>query len=78
MREFDLKTLAEFDGAGGKPVYIAHGGKVYDVTGSRLWKGGVHRRLHHGGEDLTGSIEDAPHGPEMLRRYPQIGVLKDA
>ena len=76
MKEFDSKSLAQGDGRVGGPVLIAHEGKVYDVSGSKLWKGGVHQRLHHAGEDLTEYLEEAPHGVEVLRRVPQAGVLK--
>jgi len=31
---------------------------------------------HPSGSDLTGAISAAPHGPEVLERYPQVGVLK--
>ncbi|MHC1742661.1 MAG: cytochrome b5 domain-containing protein [Syntrophobacteraceae bacterium] len=75
MKEFDLKTLAEFDGADGKPIYVAVGGKVYDVTRSRLWKDGAHQKRHHAGEDLTEDLEDAPHEPDVLLRFPQVGVI---
>jgi predicted heme/steroid binding protein len=76
MKEFDRNVLAEFDGSDGKPVYIAFDRKVYDISKSRLWKGGSHMKRHHAGEDLTEDIELAPHGAEMLRRFPQVGVLK--
>ncbi|MCU0574438.1 MAG: cytochrome b5 [Syntrophobacteraceae bacterium] len=78
MREFDPEELAAFDGKGGRPVYVAHAGKVYDVSGSKLWKEGVHMRRHKAGGDLTTDIQAAPHGPEMLDRYPQVGVIREA
>jgi predicted heme/steroid binding protein/uncharacterized membrane protein len=58
-------------------VYIAHADKVIDVTGSKLWKGGVHMKRHHAGKDLTTDIQAAPHSLEVLDRYPQVGVLKN-
>ena len=76
MKEFDREALSEFNGKDGKPVYIAHEGKVYDVSGSKLWKGGVHMKRHHSGGDLTTDIQAAPHGTEVLERYPQVGILK--
>ena len=78
MKEFDLEALAEFNGKDGKPIYIAHKGKVYDVTESKMWKGGVHMKRHHAGTDLSTDIGGAPHTPEVLERYPQVGVLKQA
>jgi predicted heme/steroid binding protein/uncharacterized membrane protein len=78
MTEFDVESLAEFDGKEDKPVYIAHQGRVIDVSNSRLWRGGIHMQRHHAGLDLTTDILAAPHGTEVLDRYPQVGVLKKA
>jgi len=78
MKEFDLAALSEFNGKNGKSVYIAHQGRVIDVTASKLWKTGVHMNRHSSGKDLTAEIEAAPHGNEVLDRYPQIGVLREA
>lgn len=78
MREFDPEELAAFDGKEGRPGYVAHAGKVYDVSESKLWKDGVHMRRHKTGGDLTTDIQAAPHGPEMLDRCPQVGVVRAA
>lgn len=78
MREFDLEELARFNGQDGSPVYVVHQGKVYDVTGSRLWKNGLHMRRHHAGKDLTTDFQAAPHGTEIFERVSQVGVLKTA
>ena len=77
MKEFDSKDLAEYNGDNDTPIYIAYKGKVYDVSGSKLWKGGLHMRRHRAGEDLTVDIQAAPHGPEVLERYPEVGTLKE-
>jgi predicted heme/steroid binding protein/uncharacterized membrane protein len=76
MKEFDDESLKEFNGKDGKPVYVAHQGKVYDVSASRFWKTGTHMKRHPSGGDLTSEITAAPHGPELLDRYPQVGILK--
>jgi predicted heme/steroid binding protein/uncharacterized membrane protein len=76
MKEFDPEELKQFNGKDSQPVYVAHGGKVYDLTGSKLWKDGLHMRRHHAGGDLTTDIKAAPHGEEMLDRFPQVGLLK--
>ncbi len=78
MKEFDLEALTDFDGKDGKPVYLAHEGNVYDVTESKLWKNGLHMRRHNAGGDLTTDFQAAPHGTEVLARYPLVGVLKKA
>ena len=76
MKEFDVQELSEYTGQNGKPVYIAHKGKVYDVSQSKLWRTGFHMKRHHAGEDLTADIQAAPHGIEVFERFPQVGVLK--
>jgi predicted heme/steroid binding protein/uncharacterized membrane protein len=78
MKEFDLEELSQFDGKDGKPMYIAYQDRVIDVSGSKLWKAGVHMMRHHAGNSLTTDIQAAPHGTEVLDRYPQVGVLKKA
>lgn len=76
LKEFTREELAKFNGEDGQPLYIAHDGKVYDVSESKLWKTGIHMRRHQAGEDLTTDIEAAPHDAEVLERMPQVGVLK--
>jgi predicted heme/steroid binding protein/uncharacterized membrane protein len=76
MKEFDLKSLSQFNGKEGQPFYIAHKGRVFDVSASKLWNTGLHMKRHAVGHDLTTDIEAAPHGPEVLDRYPQVGTLK--
>jgi predicted heme/steroid binding protein/uncharacterized membrane protein len=76
MQEFDIAELEKFDGNNGRPVYVAYKGKVYDVSNSKLWKNGLHMKRHHAGNDLTVDIQGAPHEPDVLERYPQVGILK--
>ena len=76
MKEIDSKELLKFNGKNGKPAYVAHQGKVFDVSKSKLWEGGVHMDRHRAGNDLTTDIQAAPHGPEVLERYPQAAGLK--
>jgi len=75
MKEFDPATLAQYNGKDGKPIYVAHQGRVFDVSGSGRWKTGTHMKRHSSGKDLTSDISAAPHGPEMLERFPQVGIL---
>lgn len=77
MKVFTKEELKEYNGKRGKLAYIACKGKVYDVTGSYLWKGGEHQSEHFAGKDLTIEIEDAPHGMDVLDRFPIVGELKD-
>jgi len=75
MKEFDLAELRQFDGKEGRPAYVVYDGKVYDVTESQRWKGGLHMNRHHAGNDLTSDIQAAPHKPDLLERVPQVGTL---
>jgi len=78
MKEFDLEELSKFDGKDGRPSYVALYGRVIDVSESKLWKDGSHMKRHHAGKDLTTDIKAAPHTPEILARFPQVGILKKA
>ena len=76
MKEFDSAELAQFNGENGEPIYIAHAGKVYDVSESKLWRNGVHMKRHGAGQDLSTDIQAAPHESDVLERFPQVGILK--
>lgn len=76
MKVFSKEELARYNGKDGFPAYTAFKGKVYDVSGSFLWKDGSHQALHIAGVDLTDAIESAPHNTEgRLERFPVVGVL---
>ncbi|EHJ47425.1 cytochrome b5 [Solidesulfovibrio carbinoliphilus subsp. oakridgensis] len=74
-KHFTPQELAAFDGTDGKPVYLAHKGVVYDVTGSKLWKAGKHMNRHRAGGDMGLELTQAPHAPDVLERFPRVGVL---
>jgi predicted heme/steroid binding protein/uncharacterized membrane protein len=76
MKEFTADELARFNGKEGNPVYVAFQGKVYDLSGSRLWLTGTHMKRHPSGRDLAAEITAAPHGPDVLDRFLQVGVLR--
>ena len=75
MQVFTKEELAKFNGKDGKPIYIAHKGKVYDVSKSALWESGEHQGLHIAGGDMTKDLSDAPHEEDVLERFPQVGTL---
>ncbi len=75
LPEMTLRELQGFNGKSG-PAYVAFRGRVYDVSESFLWRDGVHQVVHHAGEDLTEAIEMAPHGPELLERFPVVALIR--
>jgi predicted heme/steroid binding protein/uncharacterized membrane protein len=75
-KRFTTVELAEYDGQDGKSSFIAYKERVFDVTGSRLWAKGLHMMRHHAGKELSEDFTLAPHGLDVLDRYPQVGILK--
>lgn len=73
------EELKNYNGQDGKPAYVAVEGIIYDVTQSRLWRGGVHdpgEGKIQAGEDLTEAIQESPHGKKNLERFPVVGSLE--
>lgn len=70
--DLTLEELRSFDGKEGRKSLVAVEGVIYEVTASRLWREGRHTR-HVAGEDLTAALRQAPHGPDKLERFPQVG-----
>jgi len=76
MKEFTENELTQYNGKNGNPAYIVYKGKGYDVSGSFLWKDGTHQVLHSAGVDLTDAIEQAPHGGDVLEKFPVVGTMR--
>ncbi len=76
MKEFTPEELARCNGENDAPTYVAYQGKVYDVSNSKMWRSGLHMKRHRAGADLSTDIQAAPHQPDVLERFPQVGVLK--
>lgn len=76
QRTFSIEELAQYDGANGKPAYIAVNGIVYDVSLEATWGGGTHFSLY-AGKDLTVQFNGC-HGdrPDILKNLPQVGILQ--
>lgn len=70
-----IEELELFDGKEGRSCYIAYNNEIFDVTKSKLWKGGIHMGRHHAGGDLTDALKSAPHDAEVLKRFQKVGVL---
>ncbi|OGP34107.1 MAG: hypothetical protein A2X88_10795 [Deltaproteobacteria bacterium GWC2_65_14] len=67
--------LSGYDGKEGRPAYFAYDGRIFDATGSRLWKDGGHVGRHLAGFDLTDALKLAPHGEEKVVSMPFVGNL---
>lgn len=80
-RVFTPAELAQYDGTGGKPAYVAVDGVVYDVSKARGWKNGRHKAGITAGKDVTREYRnEAPkaihHSRRILDKLPRAGVLK--
>jgi predicted heme/steroid binding protein len=75
MNKFSREELNINNGKNWASAFIAYRGKVYDVSSSFLWRNGKHQVTHDAGEDLTDALAQAPHGEEMLKQFPIVGIL---
>ncbi len=72
--DLTLEELQSCDGKEGRPAFVAYAGKIYNVTKSKLWKGGLHMK-HPAGQDLTEALKTAPHGDGEVVSMPLVGNL---
>lgn len=77
MKKITREELAVNNGKNGSLAYIVYKENIYDVSTSFLWRNGKHQVIHEAGEDLTEALAKAPHGIEMLLRFPVIGKLNE-
>ena len=77
LKLFALEELKQFDGAEGRPLYIGYKRKIYDISTSPLFQGEKRMRCHIAGKDLTKDIDIAPHGEELIFKFPVVGRLKE-
>ena len=75
LRKVTKQELEENNGKNGKPAYLVHKGKVYDVSESSFWLDGDHMGMHNAGKDLTEELDMAPHGEENFARVKLVGEL---
>ncbi|MBW1689710.1 MAG: CopD family protein [Deltaproteobacteria bacterium] len=75
--DITLEDLRHFDGAPGRPAYVAYEGKIYDVGSSPKWKEGRHFGKHSAGTDLTEAMGGAPHGAEVLENVRYVRELSE-
>jgi 2-oxoglutarate/2-oxoacid ferredoxin oxidoreductase subunit beta len=75
LRPISREELERLDGLEGRPLCIAYKGTVYDLSKSPLFQGDKRMRCHIAGKDLTKDIEMAPHGEDLVFKFPQVGRL---
>jgi predicted heme/steroid binding protein len=71
--ELTSDDLLLFSGQDKRKALVAVDGRVYEVTGRNLWRGGIHPGGHHAGQDLTNAFGGAPHGKEVFERVTPVG-----
>lgn len=74
QQTFSRSQLALHNGQDKETIYVAYKGIVYDVTNSRLWRGGKHYQ-HWAGQDLTLELNDAPHTDLVFEKFKKVGQL---
>ncbi|HEY9560233.1 MAG TPA: cytochrome b5 domain-containing protein [Anseongella sp.] len=74
LPEYTRSQLALRNGQDKPQVWVAFRGIIYDVTESSLWRTGQHYE-HWAGQDLTGEMEDAPHGEWVFEGFKRVGRL---
>jgi predicted heme/steroid binding protein len=72
---FSEKQLSEFDGKEGRLAYVAFKGKVYNVSGRRLWIDGKHQELHSARADIEHANFLFTKGASHLKQF--ISALKE-
>lgn len=75
QKEYTLEELKKYNGKSGNLAYVAVDGKIYDVTNNKKWKSGMHEGMS-AGQDISKAIQSSPHGKDILKEVPMVGVLK--
>lgn len=71
---YTAEELAERNGQTRPEIWVAFEGRIYDVTHSKLFKGGKHFR-HASGQDLTKEMDRAPHTDRVFEGFEVVGAL---
>ena len=74
-RDMTTEELSSFTGKDGSPAYFAYRGTIYDASGSKLWRKGLHVGKHQAGFDLTDVLKLAPHEEDQILRLPVVGKI---
>ncbi len=72
---YSRSQLALRNGQDRDEIWVAFKGVIYDVSSSKLWRGGKHYQ-HWAGQDLTEELEqDAPHTEKVFDKMSVVGRL---
>ncbi len=74
MKIYTRQQLALRNGQDRPEIWVAFRGMIYDVSGSRLWRNGMHYE-HWAGQDLTDELIGAPHTEKVFDKFLPIGQL---
>lgn len=74
LPEYSRSQLALRNGVDKEEIWCAYQGDIYDVSKSRMWRGGKHYE-HWAGQDLTPELEDAPHNANVFDKFKIVGKL---
>ncbi|MFY0652091.1 MAG: cytochrome b5 [Cyclobacteriaceae bacterium] len=77
MKAYTRQQLALRNGQDKPEVWVAYKEKIYNVSGSRLWRDGKHYE-HWAGQDLTDELPDAPHTDSVFKKFEIVGYLVKA
>lgn len=72
--EITSEELAQYDGLGGRPAYIAIHNVIYDVSEFPSWMEGFHFGIQ-AGTDATQAFIDCHAGQQILGRLTIVGKL---
>jgi predicted heme/steroid binding protein len=72
---YTKSQLALRNGVDKEEIWCAYKGMIYDLSKSKLWRGGKHYE-HWAGQDLTTEIEKAPHTENVFDKFKIVGILK--
>jgi predicted heme/steroid binding protein len=75
LPEYTRSHLALRNGQDKPEIWVAYKGMIYDVSRSKMWRGGKHYE-HWAGQDLTDELKDAPHNQNVFDKFKVIGMLK--
>ncbi len=78
LKLMTVEELAKYDGKEGRAAYVAVDSVIYDVSTSKYWKNGEHKRGLKAGKDQSAMISKSPHGKKILNKVKVVGKLVPA